>query len=600
MLVLSLVLSIVTMYSTIDLSLTNVQSEAEQSGLRISHWFESKKEYVTSLASSVQLMSEELRTNGTTYAIYSKGQQNLFDVYFGTSDGKAYLSSGFVPDYAGGWNCTSRPWYALALMDYTKAHVTDPYVASQTGDLCITISRAVLNGGKVLGVVGADIDISDVKNITTSSGVSAGSYAYIVDSFGNLIVHSDSNIVTQRDGVFVQIDEINDGELASVWEAIRAGEQLVKARDNSGAQYYHAAQFIESTGWYYVAALPYSVVTQSAVTNGLITICVFLAAIVFANIFVSRVIDKLVIRPISAITNAASQLALGGTDVTKTMEYVGEMDTLFASFVDIAEATRQQVALIRAIATGDLTVTIPIRSEYDVAGIALGEMRDHLREMITQVSVVAGNVAQSSAAVSEGASTLTSNSEKQMELVDSAVANSATINTMVNDGCLKMDAMVQAVKDISSSSKDVSEVIRTIEDIAFQTNILALNAAIEAARAGQAGKGFAVVADEVRTLAAKVASAAKKTTELISNNIAKAGTGYNLTTETNAILQEILANVSSMESIMGNLSEQERRNRDISLQLSDDSSCSSRSQSTSGELLNYSEQLQDMIKKFKV
>ena len=569
-------------------------------GLRISHWFESKKEYVTSLASSLQLMDEDLRTSGTTYAIYSKGQQNLFDVYFGTPDGKAYLSSGFVPDYAGGWDCTSRPWYTLAMMDYTKAHVTEPYVASQTGGLCITISRAVLNGGKVMGVAGADIDISDVQNIAAASGTSGGSYAYIVDAFGNLIVHSDESVATQTDGVFTKIAEVNSGELAPVWEAIKSGSTLIKAKASSGSQYYHAVQKIQSTGWYYVVALPYSVVTQSAVANGLITICVSLAAIVFANVFVRRVIDKLVIKPIGAITTAASQLALGGTEVTKEENYVGEMDTLFNSFVEIAEATRQQVAVIKDIATGDLTVTIPVRSEYDVAGLALSEMRDRLREMITHVSTVAKNVAQSSSAVSDGARNLTSNSEKQMELVDSAVETSTTINSMVNDGCRKMDEMVLAVKEISKSSEDVSEVIKTIEDIAFQTNILALNASIEAARAGAAGKGFSVVADEVRTLAAKVADAAQTTTKLISNNIDKAGTGFNLSSETHAILQEILGNVSVMGDIMNTLSDQERKNREISLQLSDADNCLGHAQSTSRELLNYSEQLQDMIRKFKV
>ena len=226
------------------------------------------------------------------------------------------------------------------------------------------------------------------------------------------------------------------------------------------------------------------------------------------------------------------------------------------------------------ITEGDLRVDVNVLSDGDKMGKAIDDMVTKLNDVlsnvssgITQVSDGSRNIANGAQSLAQGATLqsssimelsdslaeITKRTKNNAEMAEKASTLANTIMTDAEKGNRQMDEMIAAVGDINESSKNIGKIIKTIDDIAFQTNILALNAAVEAARAGQHGKGFAVVADEVRNLATKSAKAARDTGDMIQSSMDKAEMGVKIAEGTASSLTEIVSGINESSRLIVNI-----------------------------------------------
>ena len=291
--------------------------------------------------------------------------------------------------------------------------------------------------------------------------------------------------------------------------------------------------------------------------------------------FIVTAIVRAIVLPIRKMTKAAIGLADGHLDIDLTVKSKDESAALATAFKNLAESLKAKTDVALAIAKGDLTVWVPLRSEHDNLGLSLIRMRYSLYDSLKDLTTLTNSVYSEVESLTQANQDLVNNTSQSSEQLKEVTTSIRSLHTQTvqnadnarnaenltqaaktgsNDGREKMGRMVQAMDAITKSSGEIKNIIRVIDDIAFQTNLLALNAAVEAARAGQHGKGFAVVAEEVRNLASRSAKAASETAGLIEESIKHVGMGSKVANETSESLNLVTDQVDQINKIVATIS----------------------------------------------
>lgn len=475
-------------------------------------------------------------------------------------------------------------------------YVSEPLISKITGELSLMAAAPLYSdgiyGSSIVGAVYFVPEETFLNDIVSSISIGDHSRAYMINKSGSTIADVTLDTITVQNIETEAADNASLKELAEIHAQMRKGENgfgsyvtLTQDDKNTREQtmFIAYAPVPGTDGWSIAVTAPQSNYLAAAYKAMTINIAV-IAVSVLISMITALLLANNIGKPMKACAKRMQMLVEGDLETPipkiKNKDETGMLTSSAASLVEGLGLVIHDISyLLNELANRNLDIHTEHEEIYagsfqDILH-AMRHMKLQLNAIMHQVSHSANQVSSASSQLSVSAQTLSEGTAEQSGSVQQLAERMNIISNDVKDTSKEafevrnqthhageavslcsnqMQNLMEAMDKIKTCSDEIEIILKTIDDIAFQTNILALNAAVEAARAGEAGKGFAVVAEEVSSLASKSAEAAKNTSTLIEHSAAAVETGTKIAQQTADVLQEVVKSIHSVTASIDNIS----------------------------------------------
>ncbi len=567
-----------------------------------------------------EVLDERVKANGLT-------RGNIID-----KDGNSIFT---------GENYSDREYFKTAMQG--KSCVSEPLISKTTGKLSVIIAAPLWKNGKVdsevVGVVFVVPKETFLNDIMVAIKISTNGYAYMLNNQGTVIAHKNMDLVTKENSMEESKTDSSLKAVAKLEGKMVAGETGYGTYRYGGIKKIMAYTPVENTnGWSIAITAPLSDFNVETIFGIVFTILMVIVSIAITVVIVKKLAEN-ISAPIRQCAERLEALAKG--DLQSEVPKITSKDET----LKLADATQTIVHgmgkmigdikfLLGEMANNNFDVHSQATEYYigDFEEIiiavrkinhSLSATLEHIREAADQVSLGSTQLSESGQALAEGATDQAASIEELLatvndvaEQVERNTKNAVTTSHKAEDigkqahtSSSHILEMTQAMSKINDASMEISNIIRTIEEIADQTNLLSLNASIEAARAGEAGRGFAVVAGEIGHLANQSSDAVVDTRKLIEAALAEVKSGNYIADKMAQALQSVIDGmaeiVTSVEEVAQNSNEQNGAMQQINIaieQISEvvqsNSAAAEEGSATSQELSAQATELNELIDKF--
>ncbi|MCI8484475.1 MAG: methyl-accepting chemotaxis protein [Lachnospiraceae bacterium] len=637
--------------SMVENNITNQMIDAVESRAAIiNDYVTSAEEYMTAFALSSEV--HDLLADPENPALLQKGQKYTEDfaavkgifegLYIATPD--TYVLTHTSQEAIG---ITTRSGQSLEVFQDTilaEPQLTNLGIMKSpgTGSMIISMYYPLFDGQDCIGYVGAGVYASRLMDSLLNlniEGLPHNEYVFLNVETGTYLYHQDESLLNT---------ETTDSGYQKIIQKIKkegntqAG--IYSYQDEHGVDQLVVYKYLEDRNWVFMVRDNTSEVYGKAedirMTVGLLCTVVTVAIILVTLLVLYREGKELMIME-NAIHRLGNLELSADQELKSFYKRTDEIGMIAQTIHHLCDRLRKTIEdigrILGEMADGNIAVDVTKNESYYIGDFktlaeSLKSIRSHLTDVMRNITHIANQVDSGANQVSAGAQALSQGTIQQEASIQGLVSNVTDITEQIQNSAIrcnnasdlmekatgyaaeadtKMEQLIIATKNIDQSSAQIGSIIKTIEDIAFQTNVLALNASIEAMRAGTSGKGFSVVSDEVRSLAARSAEAAGDTSTLIGRSIHDVKTGTESTNLAISAMQVINECIQSLKILMDEISlasvqqsemiiSVENRIKEVSKVVQENSAAAAESAAISNELSHQARTLNRLISQFRI